>query len=316
MIPDIVSLELCMYRDEKKERNDRFDRAELVIWVGFWINAFLMVMKLAAGWFGKSEAVFADGLESMCDFFAITSAMVALRMGRKRFDQEHPYGHGKAESFSAILVAVLILLTGIGIVWKAADAVLFHGLETPAAMAVMAAAITIIVKEGLCRYTLRVAGNLGSPSVAAVAKDHRKDAITSIATLIGVTGAYLGCKIMDPIAAAISAVIIIRIGWQTLRPAVGDLMDAALPPALLTEISGIAAGVEGVAGVHEIRGRRSGQYVIVDLKLEMDALMTVKQSHTIADQVKRQLFSKFPNIGDVMIHINPHAEEHEDLTRL
>ncbi len=305
-----------MERDEKSDRKDRFDRAELVVWVGFWINAFLMVMKLSAGWFGKSEAVFADGLESMCDFFAITSAMVALRLGRKRFDQQHPYGHGKAESISAILVAFLILMTGFGIVWKAVNVVWTGNLEAPAAMAVIAAALTIVIKEGLCRYTLRVAGDLGSPSVVAVAKDHRKDAITSIATLIGVTGAFLGLKIMDPMAAALSAVFILRIGWQTLRPAMEDLMDASLPSELLTEMSQTAASVAGVAGIHEIRGRRSGQYVIVDLKLEMDPLMTVKQSHDIATDVKSKLFGQFPNIGDVMIHINPRDEAHEDLTRL
>lgn len=305
-----------MERSEKSDRKERFDRAELVIWVGFGVNAFLMVLKLVAGWYGKSEAVFADGLESMCDFFAITSAMVALRMGRKRFDQEHPYGHGKAESFSAILVAVLILITGVGIIWKAGHTMLVHQLETPAMMAVIAAAMTIIIKEGLCRYTLRVAGHLESPSVVAVAKDHRKDAITSIATLIGVTGAYLGCKIMDPIAAVISAFFIIRIGWETLHPAAGDLMDASLPSKLLTEMSRIAADVEGVAGIHDIRGRRSGQYVIVDLKLEMDPCLTVKQSHDIATRVKSQLFGQFPNLGDVMIHINPRDEAHEDLTRL
>ena len=305
-----------MTSDEKKDRDDRFDRAELVIWVGFAVNAFLMVLKLTAGWFGKSEAVFADGLESMCDFFAITTAMVALRMGRKRFDQQHPYGHGKAESVSAILVASLILMTGVGIVWKSAHTMIVHQLETPAMIAVIAAAMTILIKEGLCRYTLRVAGHLESPSVLAVAKDHRKDAITSIATLIGVTGAYLGCKIMDPIAAVVSAFFIIRIGWETLRPALGDLMDASLPAELLAEMSRTAAAVDGVAGIHEIRGRRSGQYLIVDLKLEMDALMTVKRSHDVATSVKRQLFCQFPNIGDVMIHINPHAEPHEDLTRL
>jgi cation diffusion facilitator family transporter len=297
-------------------RDERFDRAELVIWVGFWVNAFLMVMKLLAGWFGRSEAVFADGLESMCDFIAIGSAMVALKMGRKRFDRDHPYGHGKAESFSAIVVAGLILMTGIGIIWKSMDAILNHALEAPAMMAVIAAALTIVIKEGLCRYTLHVAGDLESPSVVAVAKDHRKDALTSIATLIGVAGAYLGWKIMDPIAAALSAIFILRIGWQTLYPAVGDLMDVSLPGELLQEMSQTAGGVDGVAGVHEIRGRRSGQFLIVDLKLEMDALMTVKQSHDVATLVKSKLFERFPNIGDVMIHINPHAEAHEDLTRL
>lgn len=297
-------------------RQERFDRAEHVIWLGFWLNAFLMLMKLGAGWYGKSEAVFADGLESLCDLVAISSAMIALRIGRRRFDQNHPYGHGKAESFAAILVAGFILMTGVGIIGNSVHAILAHTLEQPAGMAVAAAVLTIIIKEALCRYTLRTAGSLQSPAVVAVARDHRKDAITSIATLIGVGGAYLGFKIMDPLAAGLSAVIILKIGWETLRPAVGDLMDASLPGEMLQEMRGTAAGVQGVAGVHEIRGRRSGQYVIVDLKLEMDPLMTVKRSHDIAANVKREMFSRYPNIGDVMIHINPLDEAHEDLTRL
>ncbi len=303
-------------QDEKKERDSRFDRAELVIWVGFWANTFLMIMKLAAGWYGKSEAVFADGMESMCDFFAIGTALVALRMGRKRYDREHPYGHGKVESFAAILVAIFIILTGVAIFVKAGHVALSHTLEAPALMAVMAAAATILIKEGLCRYTLHIAGNLNSPSVLAVSKDHRKDAITSIATLVGVGGAYFGWRIMDPLAAGVSVIFILKIGWETLCSALADLMDASLPDALLKEMTVTAAAVEGVSAIHEIRGRRSGQYMIVDLKLEMDAMMTVKQSHEIATTVKQQLFRQFTSIGDVMIHINPHAEAHEDLTRL
>ncbi len=299
-----------------ERRDERFDSAERVIRIGFWLNAFLMVMKLAAGWFGKSEAVFADGLESACDFIAIFSVMVALRIGRKPFDKEHPYGHGKAESLSAILVALVILATGAGIVWKAVHAIWSGGLEAPAWIAVAAAFLTIVVKEALYRYTARVGARLESPSVAAVAKDHRKDALTSVATLAGVTGAFFGCKIMDPLAAMLSAVFIFHIGWQTFRSALADLMDSSAPPELLARMSELAAGVPGVACVHEIRGRRSGQYIIVDLKLEMDPQMTVKEAHDIAAAVKRLLFDRFPNLGDAMIHVNPRDEEHEDLIRL
>lgn len=301
---------------QQEKREQRFDSADLAIRIGFGINAFLMVMKLAAGWFGKSEAVFADGLESACDFVAILSAMVALRICRKPFDKQHPYGHGKAESLSAILVALVILATGFGIVWKAGHAIWTGSLETPAWIAVAAASLTILIKEVLYRYTVRIGRRIESPAVLAVAKDHRKDAITSIATLVGVTGAFFGLKIMDPLAAAVSALFIFHIGWQTLSSAVADLMDSSAPQELLVEMSRVAAAIPGVACVHEIRGRRSGQSIIVDLKLEMDAQMTVKQAHDIAAAVKRELFDAFPSIGDVMIHINPRDEQHEDLIRL
>jgi len=298
------------------QRQDRFDRADRVITIGFWINALLMVMKLLAGHFGRSEAVFADGLESACDFVALLSTMLALRVGRKPFDATHPYGHGKAESISAILVSLIIVGTGVMILGKTVHTIADAVYETPRFMAVAAAIVTIVVKEWLYRFSVGVGGRLESPAVLAVAKDHRKDALTSIATFIGVTGAFFGANLMDPLAAGLTAFFIFHIGYETFRGAIHDLMDSRPPAELMNAITGLAEGVSGVEHVHEIRGRRSGQYVIVDLKLEMDPLMTVKRSHDIATTVKRLIFERFPNVGDVMIHVNPHKEEHEDMIRL
>jgi cation diffusion facilitator family transporter len=297
-------------------REDRFSRADRVIQTGFWLNALLMVMKLIAGYFGKSEAVFADGLESACDFVALLSTMLALRIGRKPFDATHPYGHGKAESISAILVSFVILGTGAMILTKAVHTIADARYESPQFMAVAAAFVTIIIKEWLYRYSFKVGERLESPAVLAVAKDHRKDAITSIATLVGVTGAFFGLNLMDPLAAGLTAFFIFHIGYETFRSAAHDLMDARPSEELLKAIIVLAEEVPGVEHVHEIRARRSGQYVIVDLKLDMDPEMTVKISHDIATTVKRLIFERFPNVGDVMIHINPHDEEHEDLIRL
>ncbi len=298
------------------QRTERFNRADRVIKIGFWVNALLMVMKLLAGHFGRSEAVFADGVESACDFIALLSTIIALNIGRKPFDDKHPYGHGKAESLSAILVSLIIFATGAGILYKTVKTIMVGVYEEPQLIAVLAAFATILVKEWLCRFSLRVGGSLGSPAVMAIAKDHRKDAVTSIATLIGVTGAFFGIKIMDPLAAGLTAFFIFHIGYETFRSAAHDLMDGQPPQELLNSIAMLAEGIAGVEHVHEIKGRRSGQYVIVDLKLDMDPEMTVKQSHAIATEVKRLIFERFSNVGDVMIHINPHDEEHEDLIRL
>lgn len=297
-------------------REERFSRADRVIKVGFWVNALLMVMKLLAGYYGRSEAVFADGVESACDFVAISATMLALRIGRKPFDAKHPYGHGKAESIAAIVVALVIFLTGGGILYKAIHTIMDRSYGEPELMAVAAAFATIIIKEALCRYSIRVGGNLGSPAVIAIAKDHRKDAVTSIATLVGVGGAFFGIPVMDPLAAGLTSFFIFHIGFETFRSAAHDLMDGQPPAEVIADMKILAEGVAGVEHVHEIRGRRSGQYLIVDLKLDMDPEMTVKRSHDIATEVKRLIFERFHNVGDVMIHINPHDEEHEDLIRL
>jgi cation diffusion facilitator family transporter len=298
------------------QRNERFDSANRIIWTGFWINAVLMLFKLAAGHFGRSDAVFADGIESACDFVAIFSSMVALKMGRKPFDEKHPYGHGRAESLSALLISLVIFLSGLWILIDSVHAIIDQNFKSPGMVALAAAFFTIIIKEWLYRYTQKTGEKLQSPTLLAIAKDHRKDALTSVSTLIGVTGAYFGAGIMDPLAAGLTAFFILHIGYETFRDAAHDLMDGSVSPDFITEVTRLAESVEYVEHVHEIRGRRSGQYMIIDMKLEMNPEMTVKQSHDIAAKVKKLIFDGFPNVGDVMIHINPHDEEHEHLTRL
>jgi cation diffusion facilitator family transporter len=298
------------------DRHERFGSASRVIQTGFWANAGLMVMKLLAGHFGRSEAVFADGMESAADFIAILSSMVALRIGSQPFDKEHPYGHGRAESIAAIIVSLVIFTTGIWILYRSVHTIVDRSYAVPQAMAVAAAFVTIIVKETLYRYSIGVGKNLGSPAILAAAKDHRKDAVTSISTLIGVTGAYFGIAVLDPIAAGLTSFFIFHIGYETFMGAAHEIMDGRPEDGCIDEIERIAGAVDGVKHVHEIKCRRSGQYLIVDLKLDMPPEMTVKRSHDIATEVKKRIFDRFPNMGDVMIHINPHEEEHEDLIRL
>src|SRR6185369_3328756 len=187
------------------QRNERFDSADRIIKIGFWVNAVLMVLKMAAGYWGHSDAVFADGIEIACDFVAIFSTMVALKLGRKPFDEKHPYGHGRAESLSALLVSLVIFATGGWIMFESVHTIIDRDFKTPGIMAVAAAFFTIIIKEWLYRFTQKTGTELASPSLLAIAKDHRKDAITSISTLLGVAGAFFGFGIMDPLAAGLTS---------------------------------------------------------------------------------------------------------------
>lgn len=298
------------------QRDERFDRAESVIRIGFWVNAVLMVFKLAAGHWGRSDAVFADGIEGACDFVALFSTLMALKLGRKPFDEQHPYGHGRAESLAALLVSLVIVVTGAWIMVDSVHAVTGRIFKSPGLIAVFAAFITIIIKEWLYRFSHKTGSRLESPALLAVAKDHRKDAVTSISTLVGVGGAYFGWGIMDPLAAGLTSLFILAVGFQTFRESANDLMDGSAPPDFVGEVTRLAESVARVEHVHGIRARRSGQYMIIDLKLDMDPAMTVKESHDVATRVKKLIFAGFPNVGDVMIHINPHDEEHEDMIRL
>lgn len=297
-------------------RGERFNKADRVIRIGLWLNALLMVMKLAAGHYGDSDAVFADGIESACDFVSVGLTLVALKVGRKPYDEDHPYGHGKVESLSAMFVSLVIGITGAWVLYSAVNTIVSRDFPAPGLVAVLAAAVTILVKETLYRYSMRVGGALGSPALLAIAKDHRKDAITSVATLVGVASAYLGWQIMDPVAAGLTAFVIFHIGYHTFRVSAHELMDGQPEQELLQAIVRLSEDVVGVDHVHEIRARHSGQFLIVDLKLDMDPQMTVKRSHDIATEVKQRIFERFSNVGDVMIHINPSNEPHEDLNRL
>lgn len=297
-------------------REERFQRADRIIMLGFWGNALLMVVKLLAGYYGGSKAVFADGIESACDFVAIGSTMLALRIGRRPYDERHPYGHGRAESIAALFVALIIIVTGVGILVSAVKSMITGHLAPPHLMAVVAAGVTILAKEGMYRASISAGTRLESPALLAVSRDHRKDALTSVATLVGVGAAYAGFPLLDPLAAAITSFFIFYIGYETFHGAAHELMDGQLQSDVVARVHELAERVEGVEHVHEIRGRRSGQYLIIDLKLDMDPGMTVKRSHDIATEVKRLIFAELNNVGDVMIHVNPHDEEHEDLIRL
>lgn len=298
------------------QRNERFDRADRIIWIGFWVNAILMIFKLGAGYWGRSDAVFADGIESACDFVAIFSTIVALKLGRKPFDEKHPYGHGRAENLAAIFISLVIAATGAWIMVNSVHTIIDLDFKKPAWIAVLAAFCTILIKEWLYRFTQKTAKRLDSPALLAMAKDHHKDAVTSLSTLVGVVGAFFGWGIMDPLAAGLTSLFILHIGYQTFRDAAHDLMDGSAPQDFIAKVTHLVEEVERVEHVHGIRARRSGQYMIIDLKLDMDPNMTVKESHAVATQVKKLIFESFANVGDVMIHINPHDEEHEDLIRL
>jgi cation diffusion facilitator family transporter len=277
--------------------------------IGLVTNVALAIFKLLAGIFGFSYAMMADAIHSISDCFATGAVYVGIRIGEKPPDESHPYGHANAETIVAFLVALIILATGVFIGISAIHLIVHKQFETPATIALVAAATSIIVKEGLFRYTIKVGKRNNSPAVIASAWDHRSDAYSSVAALVGIVGAKLGFQYLDPIAGLIVSAFIIKMSISLLRPNIGALMDERLDSAVLDNIRATTLEIGGVKAIDSIRAHRLGSAFIIDIEVAVDNRLTVEQGHQVAAEVKDKLLNKVEHAQDVMVHVNPYQSQ-------
>jgi len=274
--------------------------------VGLVGNIALAIFKLLAGIFGFSYALIADGIHSFSDCLATGGVYVGLRIGERPADESHPYGHGNAETITAFLVALLILATGIFVGVSAVDLIAHRQFQTPATIALIAAAISIAVKEAMFRYTLKVGENNNNPAVIANAWDHRSDAYSSAAALVGILGARLSFWYLDPIAGVVVSALIIKISISILRPNIGILMDERPDKAILDKIMATVEGIPQVRTIDSLRVHRRGPAFTIDIEIAVDDKLTVEQGHRVASEVKSRLLNRVQHTQDVMVHINPY----------
>jgi len=274
--------------------------------VGLVTNVALAIFKLFAGIFGFSYAMIADAIHSFSDCFATGTVYVGLRIGEKPPDERHPYGHANAETIAAFLVALIILATGVYVGVSAVQLIAHKHFETPATIALAAAAISIVTKEGLFRYTLKVGKKSNSPAVIANAWDHRSDAYSSVAALAGIIGARLAFPYLDPIAGLAVSALIIKMSLTLLRPNIGILMDERPEPVVLDKIRTATLEVRGIKAIDSIRAHRRGSTLTIDIEVAVDSRLTVEQGHQVASEVKNKLLNKVEHVQDVMVHVNPY----------
>ena len=279
--------------------------------IGIVTNVSLTVLKLLAGIFGLSHAMIADGINSASDSLASVTAYLGIRLGEKPPDQNHPYGHANAETIAAFFVALLILGTGVFIGVSAIEFVAHGYLETPTMLALVAALISIAVKEGIFRYTIKVGQRNNSPAIIANAWDHRSDVYSSIAALLGIIGAKLGFVYLDPIAGLVIAVLIVRVSLKLFRSNVSILMDESPDSSFISLISDTTRTIDGVRTVDCVKAHRCGPVYIIDIKIAVDSWLTLEQSHEISGTVKSQLLKKIRHVRDVMVHVNPYRPARE-----
>jgi cation diffusion facilitator family transporter len=290
----------------------RLRRSLRVTLVGLVINAILTSAKFTAGILGHSHALVADAVESLADIFSSIVVWRGVVIAAEPEDEDHPYGHGKAEPLAAATVSTMLLAAGGWIAVHAFRAIA-HPHPAPAPFTLIVLLGVICIKEGLFRFVLREAISVESSAVHTDAWHHRSDVITSLAAAIGISVALLGGKgyeSADEVAAIVAAGIIVWNAWRLLRPAVNELMDRSPSRELSERIRHIAESVKGVERVEKTLVRKMGYHFYADMHIEVDPQMTVQHSHEIAHEVKDQIRTQIPRVRDVLVHIEPSGEGH------
>ena len=275
--------------------------------VGVAVNFLLAVVKIVAGVLGNCYALIADGIESTLDIFGSLAIWFGLKVAAEPPDDEHPYGHGKAEPLASVVVAFAVILAAIGLAVESVREIITpHHAPAPFTLAVLVA--VIVVKETLFRKVSAAAGQTGSSAVKTDAWHHRSDAITSAGAFVGISIAILGgpgWEQADDWAALFTCGIIGFNGWRLLRPALLEIMDTAPPKELEAAVRAVAAGVPGVVDVEKCRLRKMGIEFYVDIHIGVDAALTVRDGHRIAHEVKDAIRAANPAAADVLVHIEP-----------
>ncbi|TDJ61642.1 MAG: cation transporter [Nitrospina sp.] len=275
-----------------------------VILVGAAWNLFLAVIKIAGGIFGKSAAMMADGVHSLSDLLTDGVVLFTYRIGQMPADENHPYGHGRAETIGATLIGSIIILAGLGLVFEAWQTISQGSENVPEVWAMAAAAVSILINEGLFHYTRSAGEKSHSPSLMANAWHHRSDAFSSIAALVGIGGAIAGVPIMDPLAAVVVAIMVGKVGYNIAFSGLSDLMDTGLSEKITREIESSIDNIPGVVRSHNLRTRKIGGEIMMDVHILVDRQASVTEGHTVAESVRRQLIKSFDNVRDVLVHVD------------
>jgi cation diffusion facilitator family transporter len=260
-----------------------------------------------AGIAGHSHALIADAVESFADLFSSLVVWRGLVISARPADEDHPYGHGKAEPLAAALVATMLLLAAGWIAIQAIKEILTPH-STPAPFTLVVLLLVVVIKEGLFRMVLREASVVESSAVHTDAWHHRSDAITSVAAMVGIAIALIGGRgyeAADDVAAVLAAGIIAWNGWNLLLPAVGELMDRSPDTQFNSRIIELASEVKGVEAVEKCIVRKMGYHYYVDMHVEVDPEMTVEWAHALAHQVKDRVRHHIPAVRDVLVHVEP-----------
>ena len=285
--------------------SQRYQDTKKSTWVSVWVNLVLTVLQIVVGYFGRSQALMADGLHSLSDLIADFLVLFANQKSHRSADVTHPYGHARIETAATFLLGVMLVALGLGLLWNAGIK-----LQDPSAMKAVHAAtfyialLTLVSKELLFRYMMAIAKRLRSQMLVANAWHARSDAASSFVVLIGIGGNLLGLYFLDLIAALLVAFMIARMGWKMAFQALSELIDTALDEEAVNEIRATIKATPGVRGLHELRTRKMGDSGLVDAHILVDPRLSVSEGHHIAERARKRVLEQH-EVVDVLVHIDP-----------
>ncbi len=289
-------------------KNDFEKTAMKVSFVSIAANAALSIFKLLSGILAHSGAMISDAVHSASDVFSTVVVIVGIRISSKKSDKEHPYGHERMECVAAIVLATILAVTGLGIGYGAVGKILsgdYTNLATPGFLALVAAIISIAVKEGMYWYTRANAKKIDSGALMADAWHHRSDALSSVGALVGIAGARLGFPICDAAASLCICFFIAKAAYEIFKDAVDKMVDKACDEETENELKDCALAQEGVLGVDLLRTRVFGNKIYVDIEIRADGDETLREAHSIAERVHDSIEGKFAKVKHIMVHVNP-----------
>lgn len=290
-------------------------RAKTASWISIIANTFLTVIKVGVGLWAGSDALFADGIHSAIDIVASVAALGALSIAYRPADDQHPYGHGKAEDLASSLVSLVLIVAGGYISYSSVQGV-FQPPHHLGQAALYVALLSLVIKEFLYRYTKRLGCLLNSPVLEALAQDHRSDIWGSWAVVIGVGGSLLGRHIhipvlsyADPVAGFCVGFLILRTSYRMGASAVNALMERNVDTELLDSYRAIVSSVSGIVRIDRLRARNLGHYILVDVRASVHGEKSIQEGHDISREVRNAIMNAYPEVREVLVHLNPYYDE-------
>jgi cation diffusion facilitator family transporter len=271
-------------------------------------NAALGLFKLGAGVAGHSAAMISDAVHSFSDVFSTIIVMIGVRLANRESDKEHPYGHERFECVAALILAMLLGVTSAGIGWFGLRQI-FAGdvaaLPVPGVLPLVAAAVSLVVKEAMYRRTRAVAREIDSAALLADAWHHRTDALSSIDSFAGILGARQGLPFLDPLASIIICLFVVRAAVLVFRNAVGKMTDRACPDAEVEKIRAVILAHTRVMGIDQLRTRLFGDKIYVDVEISVNGGVSLEEAHEVAHQIHDTIEKRLPRVKHCMVHVNP-----------
>lgn len=304
-----------MEENRKKEHasDNEFQKvANRVSFITIIGNVALSVFKLLAGILAHSSAMISDAVHSASDVFSTIVVIIGVRLASRESDKEHPYGHERMECVAAIILAMVLFITGLGIGIEAVKTIAggnYAFLQAPGVLAMVAAVISIVVKEVMFWYTKINAKRIDSSALMADAWHHRSDAFSSVGALIGIGGARLGFPVMDSIASLVIFIFIVKAAYDIFKDAVDKMVDRSCDDETERQISACIMENENVKGIDLIQTRIFGNKIYVDIEIQVDGSYTLHRAHGIAEEVHNSIEHRFPKVKHIMVHVNPAATE-------